>query len=177
MFTKVKQEAHGPHHLPEFQTINTIAQSYDYTITLIKNEKPIISILRIKIAIYLQKHASPLLKDAFYRLWLKLAAWSRRKRFYNFVSVCSLLRYRLPLEEGGFLHLNKIASTTSSIFFLFGYIWLSFYEVSQNWLHVPVIVNTPTMLPMFLPASITFSLFVSPLVRRAAHNPMTRMMM
>ena len=68
MFTKVKQEAHGPHHLPEFQTINTIAQSYDYTITLIKNEKPIISILRIKIAIYLQKHASPLLKDALYRL-------------------------------------------------------------------------------------------------------------
>ena len=49
----------------------------------------------------------PLTQDALYQDWLKFAQWSRRRGFFNFVNVFSLLRKYLPLEKGRALHLNK----------------------------------------------------------------------
>ena len=41
----IKQEAHGPYRSPrkQFQSMDTYAQSYDYTITLIKREQKSLS--------------------------------------------------------------------------------------------------------------------------------------
>ena len=48
---RTKQEVHGPHCSPEKQftllSVNTFAQSFDYTITLIKREKNLYLFLRI----------------------------------------------------------------------------------------------------------------------------------
>ena len=61
-------------------------------------------------ALHLNKLESPLLKDALCQVWLKLARWFWRRRFFNFVNVFSLFRNYLPLEEGEALHLNKLKS-------------------------------------------------------------------
>ena len=47
-------------------------------------------------------------KDALCQVWLKMAQWFWRRRFFNFVKVFSLFRNYLPLEKGGVLHLNKL---------------------------------------------------------------------
>ena len=49
-------------------------------------------------------------KDALCQIWLKLAQWFGRRRFFNFVNVFSLFRNYLPLEKGEALHLNKTES-------------------------------------------------------------------
>ena len=58
----------------------------------------------------LNKLKSPSPKDALCQVWLKLAQWFWRRRFFNFVNVFSLFRNYLPLEKGGALHLNKLES-------------------------------------------------------------------
>ena len=61
-------------------------------------------------ALHLNKLESPSPKDALCQVWLKLAQWFWRGRFFNFVNVFSLFRNYLPLEKGGALHLNKLES-------------------------------------------------------------------
>ena len=47
-------------------------------------------------------------KDALPQVWLKLAQWFLRRRFFNFINVYSLFHYYFPLEKGRALHLNKL---------------------------------------------------------------------
>ena len=61
-------------------------------------------------ALYLNKLESPSPKDALCQVWLKLAQWFWRRRFFNFVNVFLLFRNYLPLEKGVALHLNKLES-------------------------------------------------------------------
>ena len=42
--------------------------------------------------LHLNKLQSPSPKDALCQVWLKLAKWFWRRRFFNFVNVCSLFR-------------------------------------------------------------------------------------
>ena len=49
-------------------------------------------------------------KDALCQVWLKLAQWFWRRRFFNFVNVFSLFGNYLPLEKDRALHLNKTES-------------------------------------------------------------------
>ena len=58
-------------------------------------------------ALHLNKQESLSPKNALCQVWLKLAQWFSRRRFFNFVNVFSLFRNYLPLEKGGALHLNK----------------------------------------------------------------------
>ena len=58
-------------------------------------------------ALHLNKLISPSHKDALCQVWLKLAQWFSRRRFFNFVNVFSLFRNYLPLGKDGALHLNK----------------------------------------------------------------------
>ena len=54
---------------------------------------------------------SPSRKDAFCQVWLNLAQWFWRRRFFkNLLNVFSLFRNDLPLETSGALHLNKLES-------------------------------------------------------------------
>ena len=59
------------------------------------------------VALHLNKLESPSPKDALCQVWLKLAQWFWRRRFFNLVNVFSLFRNYLPLEKGGALHLTK----------------------------------------------------------------------
>mgnify|MGYP003691681831 CR=1 FL=1 len=61
-------------------------------------------------ALHLNKFESPSSKDALCQVWLKLAQWFWRRRFFNFVNVFSLFHNYLRLEKGGVLHLNKLES-------------------------------------------------------------------
>ena len=61
-------------------------------------------------ALHLIKLKSSLPKDGLCQVWLKLAQWFWRRRFFNFVNVFLLFRNYLPLEKGGVLHLNKLES-------------------------------------------------------------------
>ena len=70
----------------------------------------LLSLLEKGGALHLNKLESPLLKDALYQVWLKLAQWIWRRRFFSFVNVFSLFRNHLPLEKGVALHLNKSES-------------------------------------------------------------------
>ena len=62
------------------------------------------------VALYLNKLESPSPKDAVCQVWLKLAQWFWRRRFFNFVNVFSPFRNYLPFEMGVALYLNKIDS-------------------------------------------------------------------
>ena len=65
-------------------------------------------------ALHLNKLDSPAPKDALCKVWLKLAQWFWRRRFFfNFVNVFSIFRNYLPLEKGAALHLNKFESASS----------------------------------------------------------------
>ena len=59
-------------------------------------------------ALHLKILKSPSPKDALCLVWLELAQWFWRRRFFNFVNVYSLFCNYLPLEKGGALHLNKL---------------------------------------------------------------------
>ena len=98
---KNKLEAHGSHCSSEkqFQSINTFAQRYDYTITLIKRTKNIVSFLRIKIDLYLLELESPSSKDALCQVWLKLAKWFWRKHF-SISSMFFLFSTLSPVRKG-----------------------------------------------------------------------------
>ena len=62
----------------------------------------------------MNKLEPPLPKDALCQVWLKLAQWFWRRRFFlNFVNVFLLFRNYLPLEKGGALHLNTLESLFS----------------------------------------------------------------
>ena len=58
------------------------------------------------VALPLNKFKSPSPKDAMCQVWLKLAQWFWRRRFFNFINVLLLFHNYLPLEKGGALHLN-----------------------------------------------------------------------
>ena len=60
--------------------------------------------------LHLNKLESPSPKDALCQVWLQLAQWFWRRRFFNFVNVFSPFRNYLPSEKGGALHLNKLES-------------------------------------------------------------------
>ena len=49
-------------------------------------------------------------QDVLCQVWLKLAQWFWRRRFFNFVKVFSLFRNNLPLKKGGSFHLNRLDS-------------------------------------------------------------------
>ena len=61
-------------------------------------------------ALHFNKLESPLPKDALCQVWLKLAQWFWRRRFFYFVNVFLLFRNYLPFDKGGALHLNKLES-------------------------------------------------------------------
>ena len=50
-------------------------------------------------ALHLNKLKSPSSKVALCQVWLKLAQWFLRRRFYNFINVFSLFRNYLPFEQ------------------------------------------------------------------------------
>ena len=60
--------------------------------------------------LHLNKLEFPSHKDALCQVWLKLAQWFWRRRFFNFVNVFSLFSNYLPLEQVIALHLNKLES-------------------------------------------------------------------
>ena len=60
---------------------------------------------------HLNKFESPSPKDALCHVWLKLAQWFWRRRFFNLVNVFLQFRY-LPWENGKALHLKKIESSS-----------------------------------------------------------------
>ena len=54
----------------------------------------------------MNKLESPSPKNSLCQVWLKLAEWFLRRRFFNFVNVFSLFRNYLPLEKAGFDNAN-----------------------------------------------------------------------
>ena len=63
--------------------------------------------------LYLDNLISPSHKDALCQVWLKLAQWFWKRRFFNFVNVFFTISYiynYLPLEKGRALHLSKLES-------------------------------------------------------------------
>ena len=65
-------------------------------------------------------------KDALCQVWLKLAQWFWRRRFFNFVNEFLLFRNYLPLKKDGALHLNKTESPSPKIALC--QVWLKFAE-------------------------------------------------
>ena len=78
-------------------------------------------------ALYLDNLISPSPKDALCQVWLKLAQWFWRRRFFNFVNVffptISYICNYLALEKGGALHLNTLYPRMLCA--KFGWNWLS----------------------------------------------------
>ena len=66
--------------------------------------------LKKGVTLHLNKLESHSPKDAMCQVWLNLAHWFLRIKFFIFVSVFSLIRNYIPLEKGGALHLNKLES-------------------------------------------------------------------
>ena len=62
------------------------------------------------VALNLNKFESPLPKNALCQVWLKLAQWFRRRRFFNIFNIILHFRYYIPLEKGVALYLNKLES-------------------------------------------------------------------
>ena len=62
------------------------------------------------LALYLNNLEFPLPKDDLYQVWLKLACWFWRRRFFKNFSVFLLFCYYLPLGKGVLLHLNNFES-------------------------------------------------------------------
>ena len=59
-------------------------------------------------ALHLNQIKSPSPWDILCQVWLKLAQWFWRRKYFNFVNVISLFRHYLSFEKGGALHLNKL---------------------------------------------------------------------
>ena len=70
----------------------------------------IISPIEKGVALHLNKFKFQSPKDALCLVWLKLAQWFWRRRFFYFMNIFSLIRNYLPLEKGGTFHLNKLES-------------------------------------------------------------------
>ena len=62
------------------------------------------------VALHLNKLESPSPKNALCQVWLKLAQWLRRRRFFNVFNVFLLFPNYLPLKKDVALHLNKLES-------------------------------------------------------------------
>ena len=63
-----------------------------------------------KRALHLNKLEFPFTQRCFVLMvWLMLAQWFWRRRFFNFINVFSLYHNYLPLEKGRALHLNKLS--------------------------------------------------------------------
>ena len=79
----LKQETHVAYRSPkkQFQSITTSAKSYDYTIMLIKRVNTLSPFWELNTS-YLYKLEYPSPKNALYQVWLLLAQWFRRKRFW-----------------------------------------------------------------------------------------------
>ena len=59
--------------------------------------------------LHLNKLKSPSTKHALYQVWLKLAQWFGRRRFFlNFVNLFLLFCNYLHLYKGKALHLKKV---------------------------------------------------------------------
>ena len=58
----------------------------------------------------MNKLLCPSPKYALCQVWLKLAHWFWRRRFFKFVNVFSKCCNYLPLKKGVALHLNKLES-------------------------------------------------------------------
>ena len=95
---------HIAHLRKQFKSLN----KYDYIITLIQKIKK--KLYENLLVLHINKLESPSPKDALCQVWLKLAQWFWRRRFFNFINVFSLFHNYLPLERGGALHLNKLES-------------------------------------------------------------------
>ena len=67
-------------------------------------------------ALQLKMLGTPLSKDIFCQVWLKLAQRFWKKRYLNFVNVFLLFRNYLHLANGMSLHLNKLKSTIPKTF-------------------------------------------------------------
>ena len=62
--------------------------------------------------LYLNKIEPPSPKDELCQVWLKLARWFMRRRFFKFVNIFSQFRNYFSFEKGGVLHLKKLTSLT-----------------------------------------------------------------
>ena len=100
-----KQEAHGPHSSPD-KTVQIIKQ------ISLKRKKKLYETLLV---LHLKTFEFPSPKDALCQVWIKLAQWFWRRRFFNFVNVFSLFQNYLPLEKGRALHLNKVVPSLVEI--------------------------------------------------------------
>jgi hypothetical protein len=64
------------------------------------------------LALYLNKLEFTSHKDNVYQVWLNLASWFWRRRFFKNFNVFLLFCYYLPLERDNPLHLKKLESPT-----------------------------------------------------------------
>ena len=62
------------------------------------------------VALHLNKLESPPPKDALCQIWLKLAMWFWRRRFFKSFNRNYLFRQYLPLEKGVAVQMNKLES-------------------------------------------------------------------
>ena len=62
-------------------------------------------------ALHLNKLEFPSPKDALCHVWLKLAQWFWRRRFFNFVNVFLIFCNYLPLEKDGALSSGELKKT------------------------------------------------------------------
>ena len=77
-------------------------------------------------SLYLNKFKSPLSKNALCQVWLNLAHWFWRRRFFKYLNVFSLFRNYIPLEKDMALHLNKFESLYPRMLYAkFGLNWHS----------------------------------------------------
>ena len=86
---------HIAHLRKQFKSLN----KYDYIITLIQRIKK--KLYENLLVLHLNKLESPSPKDALCQVWLKLAQWFWRRRFFNFVNVFKLFYNCLHLEKEG----------------------------------------------------------------------------
>mgnify|MGYP003692227413 CR=1 FL=1 len=86
----------------------------------------IISLWKRAGPLHLNKLESPSPKDALCQIWLYLAQWFWRRRFFNFVNVFLLFRNYNPLERAGpFIWTNLQPLNPRMLCAKFGGNWLS----------------------------------------------------
>ena len=99
-------------------------------------------------ALHLNKLESPSPNDALCQVWLKLAQWFWRRRFFNFVDVFSLFRNYLPLEKGRAHHLNKLESPSPKDALCQVWLKLAQWFQKRRFLNF---VNVFSLFPNYLP--------------------------
>ena len=112
--------SHIAHLRKQFKSINTY-----YIITLIKSrEKKQYLLYENLLVLHLKKLKSPSPKDALCKDWLKLAQWSWRRGFLDFVNVFSLIIF--PWKRAGpFIWINLNLLHPKTLCAKFGWNWLS----------------------------------------------------